>query len=63
MQDMHEETIKSLTKERDKLFKQLKTMKDGHAKEETALEKINVTRFNNLDTMFSGYDLDINQAI
>lgn len=53
----------SLTKERDRLMKQLMKQKDANAKEEAALEKINITRFNNLDSIFSGYDMDISTAV
>lgn len=52
----------SLKKQRDKLRKELNSIVDQNGKVEKDLEKTNVTRFNNLDTMMTQHDTEIKGA-
>lgn len=62
LQIQHDETMVSLKKQRDKLRKELNSIVDQNGKVEKDLEKTNVTRFNNLDTMMTQHDTEIKGA-
>lgn len=54
--------MESLKKQRNKLLKELQGLVDANGKTEKELEKIAVTRFNNLETMVDQHDNEIRAA-